>query len=158
MRRPGYLAQTLESDWDQLQLSPQTIAVEVGGVIDNHYTWLSICNFQKHQRNHTKSDEAEEKNSSHGTALGWKICNSALEGSGNSDCIISDTQGIEEHPRYHAVSAIKSKFQHSSPPPPANPGHLNFWRLDRSNSRPLGPKCCSNALPYRRILSVRCPS
>ena len=30
--------------------------------------------------------------------------------------------------------------------------------LDRSNSRPLGPKWCSNALPYRRILSDGCSS
>ena len=40
---------------------------------------------------------------------------------------------------------IKSKLQH--PPPRVNPGNVNFWRLDRSNSRPLGPKWCSNALP-----------
>ena len=43
-----------------------------------------------------------------------------------------------------------SKLQHP-PYPRANPGHLKFWRLDRSNSRPLGPKWCSNTLPYRRI-------
>ena len=47
---------------------------------------------------------------------------------------------------------INSKLQHPpSPPSRAKPGHLNFWRLDRSSSRPLGPKWCSNALPYRRI-------
>ena len=34
--------------------------------------------------------------------------------------------------------------------PRAKPGHLNFWRLDRSNFRPLGRKWCSNFLPYRR--------
>ena len=45
----------------------------------------------------------------------------------------------------------------TSPPPRANLGHLNFSRLDRSNSRPLGPKWCSNVLPCRRILSVKCP-
>ena len=45
-----------------------------------------------------------------------------------------------------------------APSPRANPGHLNFLRSDRSNSRPLRPKWCSNALPYRRILSVKCPS
>ena len=41
-----------------------------------------------------------------------------------------------------------------------HPGHLNFWRirLDRSNSHTLGPKWCSNALPYRRILSDKCSS
>ena len=37
------------------------------------------------------------------------------------------------------------------PPPRVNPGHWNFQRLDRSNSRLLGPKWCSNALPYRQI-------
>ena len=45
----------------------------------------------------------------------------------------------------------------SAPPPRANPGHLNFWRLDRSNSRPLWPKWCSNALPYRRICLSNAP-
>ena len=50
---------------------------------------------------------------------------------------------------------IKSKLEHT---PRAKSGHLNFLRLDRSNSRPLGPKWCSNALPYRYILSVKCPS
>ena len=39
----------------------------------------------------------------HGTALGWKICNSALERPGNSACVISDIQGMEEHPRYIPV-------------------------------------------------------
>ena len=46
---------------------------------------------------------------------------------------------------------IKSKLQHPPPPPRANPGHLNFWKLDCSNSRPLGPKWLSNALPYGRF-------
>ena len=35
--------------------------------------------------------------------------------------------------------------------------HLNCSRLDRSNSRPLGPKWCSNALPYRRICLSNAP-
>ena len=38
--------------------------------------------------------------------------------------------------------------------PRAKSGHLNFWRLDRSNSSPLGPKECSNDLSNDRI----CPS
>ena len=50
---------------------------------------------------------------------------------------------------WQANVPIKSKLQH--PPPRANPGHLSFWKLDCSNSRPLGPKWCSNALPYSRI-------
>ena len=33
---------------------------------------------------------------------------------------------------------IKSKLQHPLPPTRANPGHLNFLRLDRSNSRSSG--------------------
>ena len=45
---------------------------------------------------------------------------------------------------------INSRPQHP-PPSRAKPAHLNFWRLDRSNSRPLEPKWCSNALPYHRI-------
>lgn len=38
------------------------------------------------------------------TALGWKRCNSAFEGSRNSSCMISDIQRMEEHPRYSPVS------------------------------------------------------
>ena len=54
---------------------------------------------------------------------------------------------------------IKSKLQQPPPSPPgANPGHLNLWRLDRSNSRPIGPKWCSNALPYRRICLSNAPA
>ena len=41
-----------------------------------------------------------------------------------------------------------------SPLPRANPGHLNFWRWDRSNSHPLAPKCPTLSLD----LSVKCPS
>ena len=47
-------------------------------------------------------------------------------------------------------ASINSKLQ-LPPPPRVKPGHLNFWRLDRSNSRFLGPKECSNGLCNRRI-------
>ena len=39
----------------------------------------------------------------------------------------------------------------TSPPPRVKSGHLNFWRLDHSNSSPLGPKECSNDLFNDRI-------
>lgn len=42
--------------------------------------------------------------------------------------------------------------------PSPSPGHSNLWRLDGSNSRPLGPKYCSNALSYRRICLSNTPS
>ena len=52
----------------------------------------------------------------------------------------------------------KSKLQHPHPAPPwAKPGHLNFWRFDRSNSSPLGPKWCSNALAYRQVCLSNAP-
>ena len=40
---------------------------------------------------------------------------------------------------------INLKQQHPPGHPP--PGHLNFWRLDRSISLPSGQKSCSNAPP-----------
>ena len=39
---------------------------------------------------------------------------------------------------------VKLKLQH---PPGQSPGHLNFWRLACSNSRPSGQKSPSNAPP-----------
>ena len=46
---------------------------------------------------------------------------------------------------FYIFVPINSKLQHPLSPG-ANPGHLNFWRVDRSNYRPLGPKWCSNPL------------
>ena len=43
------------------------------------------------------------------------------------------------------------------PPPPGKPRAFELRRLDRSNSRPLGPKWCSNAPPYRRICLSNAP-
>ena len=43
-------------------------------------------------------------------------------------------------PLHSDYALIDSTLQHSSPHPRAKPGRLNFGRLDRSNSRPLGPK------------------
>ena len=37
------------------------------------------------------------------------------------------------------------------------PGHLNFWRLARSNSCPSGPKLCSNALPLSAGFDCQMP-
>ena len=65
---------------------------------------------------------------------------------------------IKEGSSSNDNALIKSKLQHPPPPPRANPRHLNFLRLDHSNLRHLGPNWSSNALPYRRILSVKSPS
>ena len=49
------------------------------------------------------------------------------------------------------LCADQLKLQHPSPPPPPPPPLGKAWAfelLDRSNSRPLGPKWCSNARPY----------
>ena len=45
----------------------------------------------------------------------------------------------------YQCAPINSKLQH--PPHGQTPGHLNFWRLDRSNSLSSGQKSCSNAPP-----------
>ena len=42
-------------------------------------------------------------------------------------------------------------------PTPRKPEHLNFQILDRSNSRPLERKWCSNGLLYRRICLSNAP-
>ena len=39
----------------------------------------------------------------------------------------------------------------------SKPGYLNFWRLDCSNSRSLGPKWCSSAIPYCGICLSNAP-
>ena len=56
-------------------------------------------------------------------------------------------------PRYDPDIMRRSTRNFNIPPPPPweKPGHLNFSKLDHSNSRPRGPKWCSNALPYCQI-------
>lgn len=41
--------------------------------------------------------------------------------------------------------------QPSPPPLRATPGHLNFWKLFGSNSRPFGPKLCPTQVPNLMI-------
>ena len=65
-------------------------------------------------------------------------------------------RGNTRAPRSWKISFNKWLLRQSTrnfnvPYPWAKFGHLNFWRLDCSNSRPLGPKYCSNALSYRWI-------
>ena len=52
----------LESDWDQLQLSHKTVAVDEGNVIDKHYTWLSICNCSYNNNNNNNYNNNNNNN------------------------------------------------------------------------------------------------
>ena len=42
---------------------------------------------------------------------------------------------------------MRQSIRNFNIPPGQPPRHLNFWRLDRSNSLPSGQKSCSNAPP-----------
>ena len=52
----------------------------------------------------------------------------------------------------------RSNGNFNIPSPPRKPRAFALVWLDGSNYRPVRPKWCSNALPYRRILFVKCPS
>jgi len=47
----------------------------------------------------------------------------------------------------YAKVTYQSNWSFNIPPPRQPPGHLNFWRLACSNSRPSGQNGCSNAPP-----------